>query len=290
MGEILDVALRIYRAHAATLLRVAALAAPVIVLVSALGAPFADDTRGIDDGSGGTVEVPTTGALVASLATLVVVTLVAAFVGGALTRALAAGTFGLPVDVAGSLDTARTRLGGLAAVAVLVPVLAGLALLACIAPGVYLFTGWFVAVPALILEQRSPTRAMGRSFELVRGQWWPTFALVLLSGILAAIASFALSAPFEFIARRIGGGDAAGAVLSGIGAAIAFVLVTPFQAAVAVVRYVDLRLRKEPYELEALAHDLGWAGHLDVPPPPPGWSPPPPPGDSSPGWPDRPPN
>jgi hypothetical protein len=78
------------------------------------------------------------------------------------------------------------------------------------------------------------------------------------------------------------------------------VITTPFMAAVLVLIYFDLRVRKEGFDLEVLAQGVGGsvpAGGWAVPPPSGGWPPPaapwpppqaphpPPPPPSPGGWP-----
>lgn len=54
----------------------------------------------------------------------------------------------------------------------------GLALLAV--PGLYLMTIWAVIAPAIVVEDRDVMEAFGRSRELVRGNGWRVFAIIVL--------------------------------------------------------------------------------------------------------------
>ena len=66
----------------------------------------------------------------------------------------------------------------------------GLALL--VVPGLVLLTWWILIVPAIMLEGRSVTGAFGRSRELVRGNGWSVFGLILLTLLVLFGASLAV--------------------------------------------------------------------------------------------------
>jgi hypothetical protein len=69
--------------------------------------------------------------------------------------------------------------------------LAGLAivvgLILLIVPGLYLLTIWSLIIPVIVLERRAAMEAFGRSRELVRGNGWNVFGVIVLS-ILVLIA------------------------------------------------------------------------------------------------------
>ena len=53
-----------------------------------------------------------------------------------------------------------------------------------VVPGLILATLWSVAAPVVVLERPAGLRALGRSRELVRGNGWNVFAVILLLVIL----------------------------------------------------------------------------------------------------------
>ncbi|HYO46139.1 MAG TPA: hypothetical protein VEY33_05565, partial [Gemmatimonadota bacterium] len=173
--------------------------------------------------------------------------------------------------------------GGAAAILILV-----LGILALIPLVIWLYFAWSVAVPAMLTEDARGTKALGRSFRLVKGRWWPVFGVLLVAslatGIIASILTFI---PEIVLLGDLGDSEFAALVLRGLSTAIASVLTTPFLSAVAVVLYFDLRVRKEGFDLQLLAHQIGVPPPEGVPagvlPPPPQWGPygyppPPPPG------------
>jgi hypothetical protein len=73
----------------------------------------------------------------------------------------------------------------------------GLGLVLLIVPGLYLLTIWSMLIPVIVLERRSIGEAFGRSQEIVRGNWWPMFGLILITFVGAAIVSGLIQAAFS---------------------------------------------------------------------------------------------
>ena len=93
----------------------------------------------------------------------------------------------------GSLfQSAWKRGGALLGVSVLTGIGVGVGLL-LVVPGLILFTRWSLAVPAVMLEGRSPRDAMRRSRELVRGRGWQVFAVFITVTVIAGVASFGIA-------------------------------------------------------------------------------------------------
>ena len=104
----------------------------------------------------------------------------------------------------------------------------GLVLL--IVPGLFLLTIWAVTGPAIVVERRGAIDAFGRSRELVKGDGWPVFGVILIVfiiGILISILTGAIGAAF---------GDGGRIVFSVIGSIIA----APITALASAVLFFDL--------------------------------------------------
>ena len=128
-------------------------------------------------------------------------------------------------------------------------------------PGVYLYVSWSVAIPVLLAENLRGTKALGRSRALVRGRFWPCLGVLALSFLLQLIVLFAILFVLAAIVDTTGN-DTLLFVEQSVSALVANTLVLPFQIAVTTVLYIDLRVRKEGFDVQLLSHALepGGAG------------------------------
>jgi hypothetical protein len=128
------------------------------------------------------------------------------------------------------LRAATPVFGSLLLVAVVAGVLVGIGLFALVIPGLVLLTLWAVAAPVVVLERPPGLAALGRSRELVRGNGWQTFGvIVLLVVVVGAIAS-----ALEIAAEGAG----AGAEI--VVRVVVGVLTAPLSALASAVLYFEL--------------------------------------------------
>ena len=100
-----------------------------------------------------------------------------------------------------------------------------------IVPGVILATMWAVTAPSIVVERSGIIDAFGRSWELVRGEFWPVLgALVIALLILMAAGVLALAIGLAI-------GDLVGAIILGI---IFSALAAPVFGVVSAVLFFDL--------------------------------------------------
>ena len=162
----------------------------------------------------------------------------------------------------------RDRLAGVAAVrarrfwpllAVLVISGAGIVLgfLLCIAPAIWLQGIWAVAVPALLVEDRGALDSLRRSSQLVKGRFWPVVGAILLGSLLASLLQGVLVAPVLVLQLAGTSFLVTSILLTGAVQLVGVALTTPYVAALTAVVYVDLRVRKEAFDLELLAGGVG---------------------------------
>ena len=297
VGEILDVAIKIYRSRFGDLVKaVSVVLGPVFVLAAAIRLSLPTEDTFLESTQPGATPEFEAEEFWAFLAGTVLIAILAFIAGqvatGACFKAVGGAYFDERPDWRESLRFARSRLGSLLWLSFLLPLLLVPATLACIAPGVYLYVAWAVATPVLLLEDVRGRRALKRSRGLVTGRWWPTLGLLVLTAILTGL----VQAVFVGLAAgvvSVSDNEVARAVADAVGQTASSALVTPLSAAVTTVLYFDLRVRKEGFDLELLAHRLGVepgtaaAGEIserappavrsdDEPPfwpPPPGWRP-----------------
>jgi hypothetical protein len=116
---------------------------------------------------------------------------------------------------------------------------------------------YYLPVPALMLEPIGLFAAIGRGWSLTSRQFWRTFGIGLLTVIAAGFAGNIISIPISVIGNvGIALVPEYGALLLVLTQALALLVqtafVTPFQATVASVQYVDLRMRKEAFDVELM--------------------------------------
>jgi hypothetical protein len=70
-------------------------------------------------------------------------------------------------------------------------IIIGLALL--IVPGLILLTLWLLIVPAIMLEDRGIMASFGRSRELVSGQGWSVFGVIVLTVLILLVVNIGVS-------------------------------------------------------------------------------------------------
>ena len=131
------------------------------------------------------------------------------------------------------LMAAATVAGILAAIGI------GIGLILLIVPGLYLLTIWSMLIPVIVIERRSAGEAFTRSREVVRGNGWSVFGLVLITFLLVAIASTIIRVLFTPLPDFL---DA------WLGSLVAHSLTVPFAAAALTTAYFRLRglVRHEP--------------------------------------------
>jgi hypothetical protein len=250
IGDILSTAFDLYMKNAVQLITIAAV---VVVPLTLIQAVLTDAL--IDDAVEDIRIDPTTDELVggSSMGDLLLGSILLGLVSvaiwmlltGALTRGAAGSVIGRPVDVGDSYRGALLRLGGLILLSLLLAIIVGIGFALLFVPGLILLVFLSMAVPAFILERRSVSESMSRSWNLVSGSWWHVLGAIVVAAILSAIVSGILSA--------IGGDSLIGAWIT---SAIAGIITAPFFALVTVVLYVDLRSRREGLDSATLHREL----------------------------------
>ncbi len=309
VGEILDGSLKLYLRNARTLM---GLAASVVVPVQAIEGIIllstVSSTNQVPTGfsnlstTSSSTGRPSAVAVGAYITVAVIGLLATTLTTAACVKAVSDTYLDQPTGIGQSLRYALRRLPALLGMEILWFLGLALAFVCLIVPGIWLYGLWSVATPALLIERKRPAGALGRSRRLVKGRWWATAGVVLTATIMASVISGVFQGLLVVVGLLAARHSLVATVaVSSFAGAVAAVLTQPFQAAVHTILYYDLRIRKEGFDLELIAQQLGLPASAlpasddamtsdgpDLPigpesvgqpggppfwPPPPGWSP-----------------
>ncbi|WP_218713166.1 hypothetical protein [Arthrobacter sp. BF1] len=134
-----------------------------------------------------------------------------------------------------------------------------------LAVGLWIGTKLLVAPAAIVVENIGAVAAVKRSWLLTKANWWRTFGTALLAAIIAAVIGGIITTPVSFIVGLIMGVMSVEAtpeqaiaqtiitqvISSGIGALVGAVTLA-FQTGVMALIYVDLRMRRDGFDITLL--------------------------------------
>jgi hypothetical protein len=129
------------------------------------------------------------------------------------------------------LQAAMPVLGQLILVGIVAGVGIVIGFILIIVPGLILITIWSVAAPVVVLEHPGVFAALSRSRELVRGNGWQVFGVILVLDVLVVIVGSGI----ELAAESAGSG------VGIVARVIVGVLSAPLSALAAAVLYFELR-------------------------------------------------
>lgn len=123
------------------------------------------------------------------------------------------------------------------------------------------FVYWLVVPAVIVLEKRRVIDAIRRSHALIKGAFWRTLGITLLTTLLVAIVGALLAAPVVGLGALIlsatgvdVGDPALAGLLQGVSSLISGVLLTPFSAAVYALIYIDRRMRAEGLDVTLIRY------------------------------------
>jgi ABC-type multidrug transport system fused ATPase/permease subunit len=157
-------------------------------------------------------------------------------------------------------------LGPLIVAGILAGIGIGIGLLLLIVPGLFLLTIWAVLAPVIVIERKDAMGSFGRSRELVRGNGWQVFGVIVVLFILQFVVTAVIQALANSISDTVVGFSLADLIVR--------LLVAPLSALAAAVLFFELKaLRGEPVLAagpEVAAPAAPAAEAPAVPPPPAG--------------------
>ena len=194
----------------------------------------------------------------------------------ALAVATSARYLGDPVTLWGSYRGALRRFFPLVVTALIYTAANALGFVLCYVPMLVPLTLYAFTAHTFAVEGQSYFKALGRSYGLMSGQSGRVFGAMSLLSIVYSVMAVALRLPlaygFDILLRitpaaqgLLGAGTGAAHGLSlraqivdHVTGGIVELILMPFLLSVVTVLYYDLRVRKEAFDIELLARDLGY--------------------------------
>ena len=151
---------------------------------------------------------------------------------------------------------------GLLGMILVVMLLAALAAFVCLSLGIYVM----VVGPVAIVEGRGAWGSVKRSFSLIKGFYWKAAGLLALSTLLAGVLSNLIRLPYTAISIMHAVSAPGTPFVPGTGlltldsvlVMVSLILVQPLVLLPIMLFYYDLRIRKEGFDLQMLAEQLGY--------------------------------
>ncbi|MEX0724083.1 MAG: hypothetical protein WD053_09400 [Gracilimonas sp.] len=133
-----------------------------------------------------------------------------------------------------------------------------------IIPGIYIAIKFFVAPAVAILEKKNPIESLKRSWDLVGGHWWFTFATYLVMNLVTTFMSYVLIIPMSIFIGFMSTSGADSNEMIGTGMGIFYGLMVVVASLFSVLmliamslQYFNLIERKEGVGLRQQIEELG---------------------------------
>lgn len=128
---------------------------------------------------------------------------------------------------------------------------------AAIVAAVWFYVIAHMALPSLMLEGYKGKKAFRRSGHLVRHLWWRTFGCMFLMSLIVDVGSAVVAGILVAILVALAHSSLAQDIATALSQVLVTAFLTPILASTYVVLSIDLRVRKEGYDIQLLASHLG---------------------------------
>jgi hypothetical protein len=186
------------------------------------------------------------GGVLAALATLAIGLIATFWYQGMVVEAVVDILDGRRDHTIGSLfSSVSPFIGTLIGAGILATIIVVIGFILIIVPGLIALTFLAVVAPAVVIDRATATGALSRSRDLVRGNAWRVFGVI--------VVLFLITAVINSIVNAIGGGVSDDSFVGfALADLVVRVLLTPLSAIAATVMYVELRrVKNEPLAQDA---------------------------------------
>ena len=164
-----------------------------------------------------------------------------------------------------AMSTAFAKLGSLILMSILGGLAVGLGMLACCVPGIYIYVSILFASQIIVAEGTTGFDAFSRSNQLVDGHRWRVLGIALVIQVVSGVLTQMIALPFFALEVAQYPGTPPGShpqyqIMSALIQMPFVVVFTAFQAVCFTLMYLDLRIRKEGFDLAVMAQDAARRG------------------------------
>ncbi|VTU00964.1 Uncharacterized protein OS=Haliangium ochraceum (strain DSM 14365 / JCM 11303 / SMP-2) GN=Hoch_3130 PE=4 SV=1 [Gemmataceae bacterium] len=254
VGDVLDRGLKLLFARLPVFYAINLMVlAPVLVL--ALAVPFLVDVARPEAAIGGLLAL--------GLAALLCVVVLQPIGTAAILHIIMQEYRGKSASIGDALSFAFTRFGALLGTSILVGVLVVVGFICCIIPGVYLYVSYIFVAQVVVLERLSGGAALGRCQKLIEGHRGRVFGVVLLVLIGGKLVETgvdkgleAVLPPVKVVAAADGPRPEVSVpnyLINTLAGGLVQILFSTYAAVCTTLLYLDVRIRKEGFDLELAA-------------------------------------
>ncbi len=156
---------------------------------------------------------------------------------------------GRPASLGDCVRVGMSRMLAVLGVAIVAGTLMFFGFLACVIPGLFFMTAYYVATPAAVVERLGVSQAMSRSWQLTEGLRWSVFGLIFALTALGGMVESVVSIPTQSMEPT---GVTQTVIISLVGSIVG-VGVDALRAVACAVAYHDLRTEREGVTSQDLA-------------------------------------
>jgi hypothetical protein len=261
IGEILDGAVKLYRANFKAIALVALVVMGPIQVISAVAVRSQLGGTGVLDmvndpslAEPGNTPFSNVGPTLLTLAFYAVGFLFTPIVAGAVAKAVATSYVGGSLTAGEVLRAAGRRWWQLIVASILVHICELFGMLGFCIGALFVMPLFVVVSPAIVVEELGPLEGIKRSWNLCTSRYMAVLGVAVLSGVITWLAKQIVAVPFSIPAAFIG--FRWGFLLVAVGGIVTEVFVAPISAIVATLVYFDLRIRREGFDLQVMAANL----------------------------------
>lgn len=192
-------------------------------------------------------------ALPITILTIVLLLLLPQVLTGTLVHGVLQQLLGKPAPLGDTIAQGFRSLFRVLGTGLLVGLVALVAMIPLIVPGIYLMVRWYVAVPVAVIEGKAGTAAMARSRDLVRGYGWQVFWMQVLVLVVDRLIVVAVGA-IVVIVQGAGLQQAADSPWLSL---LITIVTSTFGATLMAVLYFRLRQGRENVDVQQIAAVFG---------------------------------